>query len=148
MKLLLDTNVLVDYYAQRQPFAIDANKIAIAGIFGDAELWACPHSFPDILFILRHALPAQELQRAMHASLEFIKVCTVGQEDVTTALGATWPDGEDALVSRCADRVKVDYLITRDAAGFEQARVKVASPSEWLAIMHREHGIEYDEITL
>lgn len=146
MKLLLDTNVLVDFYAQRDPFSADANKIAVAGMFGDAELWACPHSFPDILFILRRAVPAARLQEAMRASMEFINVCTVNQEDVAAALELGWADGEDALVNRCAERVKADYLVTRDAAGFRGARVSVVSPSQWLAMMERERGIVYDEV--
>ena len=69
MKLLLDTNVLVDYYAQREPFARDANLLQVAQIFDDVELWACPHSFPDIAYILHRAIPATRLRKMVLESL-------------------------------------------------------------------------------
>ena len=146
MKLLLDTNVLVDYFAQRAPFARDVNRLNVAKVLGDVELWACPHSFPDISYILRRALPQPELQQIMRASLETIKVCTVTHEDVAASLAAGWDNAEDALVSRCADRLKADYLITRDQGGFSRAKVPVLSPRAWLQMMRDEHGIVYDEI--
>lgn len=146
MNLLLDTNVLVDYYAQREPFAEDTNRIVAAQLLGDVELWACPHSFPDISYILRRAIPLQELQHMMLASLEFITVCSTGHEDIVASLQAGWDDPEDALVERCAERVKADYLITRDKSGFMQAKVATLSPHEWLELMEHERGIVYEEI--
>lgn len=148
MKLLLDTNVLVDYYAQRAPFADDANKLVAAQMMGDVELWACPHSFPDIGYILRRAISLHELQGAMIASLAFINVCSTGQEEIRAALEADWGDPEDALVFQCAERVKADYLITRDTGGFARAGTGTAvlSPREWLDLMEAEHGIVYEQV--
>lgn len=146
MKLLLDTNVLIDYYAQREPFAADANKIVAAQLVGDVQLWTCPHSFPDISYILRRAIPIHELQKMMLSSLDFLEVCTVEHEDVKQSLVANWDDPEDALVERCAERIKADYLITRDKKGLDKAGVPSLAPHEWLDMMESTYGIVYESV--
>ena len=67
MRLFLDTNVLIDYYARREPFYDDALKLRIAAFFGDVDLWVCTQSFVDAEYILRKAVPITEL-RSMMAS--------------------------------------------------------------------------------
>lgn len=114
----------------------------------EAELRACPQSFPDIANILRRAIPPWELQRMMRESLEFIAVCTTGQDDVESALDAAWDDVEDALVERCAQRVKADYLITRDANSFAKAGVEALTPRSWLQMMEGKHGLVYEDLSI
>ena len=48
MRVFLDTNVLVDFYARREPFFQYAKLLWIASYFEDVELWASSQSFVDI----------------------------------------------------------------------------------------------------
>lgn len=146
MRLLLDTNVLVDYYARREPFFDAAAKLRCAAYFGDVELWASAQSFADIEYILRRAIPIDALRAMMRESLGFLNISTPSATDVHDAIASAWPDFEDFLVARSAERVRADYLVTRDANGFAQARIPVVSPTEFLSIMEKRHGIVYDDI--
>ena len=146
MRLLLDTNVLVDYYARRDPFFDAAAKLRCAAYFGDVELWASAQSFADIEYILRRAIPVDALRAMMLESLEFLSISSPTSTDVRDAISSAWPDLEDFLVARSAERVRADYLVTRDAAGFAEARVPVVSPADFLSILKERHGIEYDDI--
>lgn len=143
MKLLVDTDVLVDYYAQREPFARDANLLQVAQILGDIELWACPHSFPDIAYILHQVIPATRLRKMMLESLSFISVCTFGDETVRGALVAVGCDIEDDFVEQCAQRIKADYIITRDKKGFTASKIDAISPGEFIA-QQKNKQIYYD----
>lgn len=146
MKLLLDTNVLIDYYARRQPFFEDAMKLRVAALFGDVELWAAAQSFPDVEYILRGAIPLDVLRSMMAESLSFLKVAVPSADDMAQAMRSGWPDMEDYLVARCAERVRADYLITRDADGFAEAGLPVLSPAGFLSLMADEHGLVYAEV--
>lgn len=52
MNLLLDTNVLIDYRGRKEPFFPAAQKVVIAGFFGDVRLWAPAQSFVDAFYVL------------------------------------------------------------------------------------------------
>ena len=60
MKLLVDTNIIIDYLGRKQPFFEEAGRIMAAGYFGDAELWASTQSFKDAFFVpSRYVDPAR-----------------------------------------------------------------------------------------
>ena len=144
MKLFLDTNVLIDYYAQRSPFFEDVAKIQIAQIMGDVELWVAPHSLPDASYILRKAVPAPRLQEIMENSLEFLTVSSGAQRETLLALSQRWDDFEDSFVHQCACRAGADYIISRDEKGFARSSIPVLSPTAFLEFMEAEHGIVYE----
>lgn len=146
MKLLLDTNILIDYYAQRRPFFEDVVRLRVAAMFGDVELWAASASFADVEYVLRKAIPVKELRPLMQRSLEFIRIVAPTAADTEEALGSTWPDLEDFLIARCAERIKADRIITRDSNGFAGSSILAQSPSGFLAWLEEEQGIVYDEV--
>ena len=148
MKLLLDTNILIDYYTRRQPFFDGTVKLRFAALFGDVELWTSIQSFPDVEYILRKIIPVEELRSMMQRSMEFFKVASPTASDLSDAFNSCWPDLEDFLIARCAERVKADRIITRDAKGFTGASIPAQTPEEFFAWLEEEHGIVYDEIDL
>lgn len=148
MRLLLDTNILIDYYARRRPFFDDAVKFRVAAFFGDIELWAAAPSFADVEYVLRKAIPVPELRSMMRRSLDFLKVAAPTSADVSDALESDWPDLEDRLVSRCAERVKAERIITRDSKGFLASTVPAQSPADFFSWLEAEKGIVYDEVSI
>ncbi len=148
MKLLLDTNILIDYYARRRPFFQEVVKLRVAAMFGDVELWAAIQSFSDVECALRKAIPVERLRDMMRRSMNFLKVAAPTAADLSDALGSGWPDLEDRLVARCAERVKADRIITRDLDGFASSPIKAQTPLEYLAWLEEEQGIVYDELDL
>lgn len=66
MKLFLDTNALLDYYTQRQPFFEDMKKLRIAQYCGDVEFWA---SIPALS--AKEWLQLQENQGITYDEIEF-----------------------------------------------------------------------------
>lgn len=147
MRLFLDTNVLIDYYARREPFYDDALKLRIAAFFGDVDLWVCTQSFVDAEYILRKAVPITELRSMMAASLEFLNVAAPLADQLPDALASNWPDLEDCLIAHCARNARADFLVTRDTLGFANAPVPVLTPHGVVERLEGE-GISYDEVAL
>ena len=148
MRLFLDTNVLIDFYAQREPFFQDAKKLWIASYFKDVELLASTQSFVDAENILKRAVPLQVLRGMMAASLEHLRVCSPEPNDLADGLSSQWSDLEDFLVARCAQSQGADYLITRDTKGFEASKVPALSPGDFFEMMKENYGVVYDEEAL
>jgi len=146
MRVLLDTNVLIDYYTRREPHYKDALKLRVMQEFGDVELWASVQSFSDIAYILRNETESKKLQLAFLASLAFLHVCSLDQGDLEKACQAAWGDLEDCLVERCAQKLKAEIILTHDVKGFLQSSSTVLTPSEFFDVVSSRHGITYDAI--
>lgn len=146
MKLFLDTNVLIDFYQERRPFYEDVKKLQVMEEFGDAELWVSAKSFTDIYYVMKRQCAGADILRGFDASFEFLNICSIDGNDVRDAARLEWPDFEDCLIELAARKVKADYLLTRDASGFSQAKTPVKRPDSFLDWVERECGFSYDDI--
>lgn len=140
MNLLLDTNILIDYMGRKPPFCEAAQNVMAAGFFGDAKLWAPASSMKDIFHVLSRYMHSEDLQRLFCELCKVVSLVGLTQEDVVRAARLEWEDFEDCLVAMCAEKVKADYIITRDADGFSRSSVPPMHPKEWLRIMQDTHN--------
>ena len=146
MKILLDTNVLIDYFARREPYYQDVFRLRIMYEFGDVELWASIQSFSDISYILRNETDAEKLQDAFLASMGFLRVCSLDQGDLESACRDKWVDFEDRLIEQCSRRLKAEFILTRDTDGFTRSATTVLDPSDFFAMISEQYGLTYDVI--
>ena len=80
MRLLLDTNILIDFFNEREGFYEDALRLLMSGYHGDNELWASASSFTDIFYILtRSGIDRDQLQDAFINSLDYLRICPIDQ---------------------------------------------------------------------
>ena len=147
MKLLLDTNALIDHVAQRQPYCKAIDELCVASYFGDIELWVPVQSFLDALYSLRKMTDQRTLRNAFIGCLEFFHPCGSRANDLLAALKSNWPDVEDYLIACSAIHVDADYLVTRDTAGFVSSKTKTITPDEAIKML-RKKGFTYEEVEL
>ena len=92
-------------------------------------------------------MPHARLLNQLHAGLEFVNLCTPNGTDLQACLQTPWSDIEDQMVDRGAQRIKADYLVTRNEADFTAAKTSVRTPQQVLSEL-AEAGCTYDEIDL
>lgn len=148
MRLLLDTTILIDYFSRREPFFDDCVQLRAMQVFGDAELWVSAKSFTDVFYVLQKPLGYEKVQRMFTESADFLKVCSIDSADIMKASSSKWADFEDCLVHVCAEKIKADFLITRDREGFSRASIPVKSPAEFLMWVEKSKGLVYEEVSL
>ena len=148
MKLLIDTNVLIDYLGRKPPFFEDAQRIVAAGFFGDAQLWASVQSFKDAFFVLSHYADSARVQDALLKLLEIVNPVDLTGVDIAAAARLKWNDYEDCLIAMSAQKVGADYLVTRDSKGFDRSMVAPIAPAEWLERMRETERVTFDAVTL
>lgn len=148
MNLLLDTNVLIDYLGRKEPFFPSAQKVVIAGFFGDAQLWTPAQSVVDAFYVLSRYVDSTRLQAAILKAFTAITPVDLTGASLERAARLGWDDLEDCLIALAAEKVGADYLVTRDTKGFARSTVPAVTPDMWLNIMREELGLDYDEIRL
>jgi predicted nucleic acid-binding protein len=129
MKLFIDTNVVVDYLSQRQPFFKDAEKIFLLSK-GKYELCISSLSFTTIYYILHKLKDKEELLSLLDDLQNIMNVLPVDGEIINQAIHSGFSDFEDAVQYFSALYGGADCIITRDKTGFAKASIPVINPKE------------------
>ena len=143
MRVLLDTNIVYDILCRR-PFDEEGLlQLKIMHAFGDVDLWVSAKSFNGLFYLMRQELDSPAAHDLLEESLSWLKACSVDEGDIKRALQARWHDFEDSLVNVCAEKVKADYLITRDEKGFRNASVPHGTASEFMEFVFKKTNVRY-----
>ena len=133
MKVLVDTNVIIDALAAREPFREDAEAILLLAAEEKMAGFVTGSSMTDIYYLIRRKLSHAEALDALRMLMHTLSVVSVGEDECFDAMQTGMGDFEDAVVAVCADRVRADFVVTRDE---EFARkgcvIPVVSPAEIL----------------
>ena len=133
MKLLIDTNIILDALMTREPWAQAAQDIILACAEDKIEGCITASSFTDIHYILRkHLKDREQLKQKLLGLIAIVNVLDVTGTDCEKAFELPMSDYEDALLAYCAKRHKVEWIVTRDANHFEGSPVKAIAPEEIL----------------
>lgn len=133
MKILIDTNIILDLIQSREPFSENAQKIINSCVKKENEGYISAHSLSDIFFILRKDKTVEE-RKALILNLCSFFIVIPEDKNFYTAVcqNNDWNDLEDGLQMKCADFEKLDYIVTRDAGkGFNNSPVKVISAEDF-----------------
>ena len=133
MKIMCDTNVIIDVLLEREPFEEDSYKILSLCEEHRLNGFVSASSITDIFYLVRKYTHSTQLAyKAIGKLLEIVKVCSVTNNDVLTAFQKKAKDFEDCLVATCAKSIHCDYIITRNKKDFEGFDISILTPTEFL----------------
>ena len=132
MKILIDTNIIVDVLADREGFAEPASRIFKLCEVGQVEGCIYALSIANIAYILRKELDRGQIAEVIAKLDSIFTIADMKAEDLKKAAVLPMDDYEDALQSVCASRLKADYIVTRNLKDFKNSKVPAVAPSEFL----------------
>lgn len=138
MVVLIDTNIIIDFLLQREPFCKPATVILQKCAGKELIGYLAFHSIPNIWYILRK-VPEKNRREWLTDLCSFLHVTGAGHEEVVKAIAKEeFSDFEDCLQDRCAKSKGARYIITRNVSDFAGSEVPAVSPQEFLKIMQNE----------
>ena len=132
MKVVIDTNIVLDVVGSRQPFFVQSHAVMQLVAEGKVGGAITANTVTDIYYVLRKHLDNQVLKAALRGLMELVEVLDVNGEECLAALDIPMKDYEDALLTCCAKNWKADYIITRNRKDFVSSPVKAISPDNFL----------------
>jgi predicted nucleic acid-binding protein len=132
MRVLLDTDVLLDVLLARAPFSEAASTLLDMGQQGMFDTYISGISPVNIFYIARKAKSSDELRRALGQLLRTARVCPLDHSILTDALASPISDYEDAVQHACAVAAGLDAIVTRNLADYKNATLPVYSPTDFL----------------
>lgn len=129
--LFIDTNVLIDFLADRMPFAEEATKLFNYCLLGRARVYISTVSYNNIYYILRQSLSHSETMKLLGELAEMTEMIDVNKAVIRKSLKSDFKDFEDAIQYNCALQVgKIDCIVTRDTRDFKRSEIPVMTPHE------------------
>ncbi len=130
MKVLIDTNIILDVLCSRQAFLEDSAKVFKLCEVSKISGYISALSVPNIVYIMRKELDAEKIREILEKLFLIFTIVDLKAEDLKKAADMNFKDYEDAVQSTCAFRVQADYIITRNIKDFAGSRVMAIRPSE------------------
>jgi len=133
MKILIDTNVILDFLLQREPFLPDADRLFQAISDGQVVGYVTATTLTDIFYVARrHTQSLEKARQAISGILTAMEVCPVDRHIAELALNSNCPDFEDAIQISSAVTQELDAIVTRDLVDFTSSSIPVYSPADLL----------------
>ena len=145
MDLMLDGNVILDHIGRREPFCELSRRTCLLGIIGEANTFISANTLTDIYYLLKRDYGSKGAQGLIENSLSFLQLVGISPEDMQRALPRRWSNFEDCLVACCAEKIKADYIVTRNVRSFRESSVEAITPQE-LFVRLECKGFAYEEV--
>ena len=136
MKVLIDTNIVIDILEHRLPFFQDSYRIIQLGLQGKLDALMSAGAVTDVYYIIsRSTGDTNKAREKIIALTALIGICDTTAVDIKTALALNMSDFEDGVIAAIAKRERADYIISRNEADFANSPVPVLNPSHFLGLI-------------
>ena len=116
-KILIDTNVLLDYLLEREPFFEDAKNVILLCIKGKIKGCIAAHSISNMFYILRKDYTTEERREILFNLCEIFDVEGIDKIKLLSGLvNDNFSDFEDCLQMECAKSYGAEYIVTRNVS--------------------------------
>jgi predicted nucleic acid-binding protein len=133
MKVLLDTNILLDIVEKREPYFSDSYQVFMKSATREIEAIIGASSVTDIYYVARRNSndPKQALSYIIDL-LNVVNAVDTKAVDVQNAIKLNFSDFEDAVVTATAMRENALYIITRNVSDYKNSPIASITPTNFL----------------
>ena len=133
MKLLIDTNILLDVLLKKESFYYKAVEVLELVQYDNVQEYVSAAAVTDIYYIAYKYLKDKGLVRQLLKRLMgIVSIAAVSEKEIEEALELAWNDFEDSVQYAVALLNEMDGIVTRNPKDYKRADMKVWSPEQVL----------------
>jgi len=132
MKVLLDTNIVLDLLLEREPFCNEAKDIFTMIESNKISGFLCATSITTIYYLINKSVEKLKADEIIEQLLQLFNIADVNKNILIKSLKNNGKDFEDSVIYTSAEYFNIDVIITRDKKGFKQSNIKVMKPNDFL----------------
>lgn len=133
MKILLDTNVVLDLLLARESFVAYAREIFVLIENGEIEGYLCANSVTTLHYLIGREKNKEAADEIISELLSLFEVTLVDKKVLTEAITNNGIDYEDSVIYTSAFYSNIEMIVTRDKKGFKNSKISILTPQEFLA---------------
>ena len=133
MRLLIDTNIVLDVLLKREPHFKNSAAVWKLCETDRAEGFITTLSFANLVYIMRKELSPTQIQDVLNRMQLIFRFADFTASSLLQAAELQWDDFEDAVQSVIAEQINADCIITRNVRDFRNSKIMAFTPAELLA---------------
>ncbi|WP_066376732.1 MULTISPECIES: PIN domain-containing protein [unclassified Anabaena] len=130
MRVLLDTNVILDDALEREPFLAASEQVLVMVEEGAIEGYVSASIFSDLYYIIRRPRGREWAATYLKQLVTFCRIATVDSNTINMALNANFRDFEDAIQYSTAVINQLDAIVTRNLGDFPVTTPRILTPEQ------------------
>ena len=134
MRILLDSNVLIDFFEGREPFFEESARVIEQVEQGVVTGLLCATTLTTIAYLAGKTLGKRQAVEQVRRLLTLFEVAPVTRPILDAALAGNMSDFEDAVLAEAAYQSGAQAIITRNLKDFAHSPVRAYTPRQWLAM--------------
>ena len=139
MKLLIDTNIVLDVLLQREPFCRTATEVLNLAQRNDVREYVSASAITDIYYIANKQMKDRDAVRdLLKRLLMVVSVAAVSEREIQNALNLAWGDFEDSVQYSVALLNEMDGIVTRNPSDYQEANMRIWLPEQALELFANE----------
>ena len=132
-KLLIDTDVILDFFFDRQPFSEYAAKVFSLCELKQIQGYITPVICSNVYYLLRQTAKHEKVIEKLGQLLTITDVLLMDKNIIVQALRSNFKDFEDALQNFAAEKTgDIDAILTRNTKDFKNSELGVMTPENYL----------------
>jgi len=135
MKILFDTNIILDVLLLRKPYYPSATFLLSEVEKGNVGGYLCPTTLTTIGYLVTKVKGANEAKKLIKNLLNIFELTGLNKSIFETACSHKINDYEDAVLHESARSSNIEGIVTRNVKDFKYASVKVYDPEELIGII-------------
>ncbi len=132
MRVLFDTDVVLDLVLDREPFVEAAAALFVLQERGRIDGCVSGITLVNVFYVTRKIKGSEGARRAVEELLTTLSVCTLDRSVLESAQRLAFSDYEDAVQHACAAAGQLDAIITRNLGDYKNATLPVFAPADFL----------------
>ena len=135
MRVLVDTNVVIDVLLDRKPFSEAATHVFALVEASRIEGYLCATTVTTVNYLLAQALAPARAREALQRLLDLFEIAPVNRPVLEQALRSRISDFEDAVLEQAGRLVAVDAITTRNVKDFANSTVTIYDPLDLISTL-------------
>ena len=139
MRILFDTNVILDVLLDREPFSSTAAKLFSKVETGEITGYICATTITTLHYLTSKMIGADSAFEEINKLMMLFEVTPVNRAVLDAALSSGFKDFEDAVLHESGVYKETQGIVTRDSDGFKKSKINIYSPEELLLMLESKN---------
>ena len=139
MKVMFDTNIVLDLLLNRQPFCEMSARVLDLSATKVVEGYVSASAITDIYYLAYKMIrDKNKVCLLLKRLLQIVSVAGVTETEILMALKSNWNDFEDAVQYFTAQNIEASYIVTRNKKDYLSGNISVVEPQEFFDLITGE----------
>ena len=132
-KVLLDSDVILDFFFDREPFSDNVAQILSLCESKEITGYITPVILSNVYYLLRQSATHEKVVEKLKMLVSFTEILVINKESILQALHSEFKDFEDALQNYAAEiNDTIDCIVTRNTKDYKKSTLGVLTPENYL----------------